>query len=117
MEVEHVLLQFDNIDIDTYEDWANQKEYIPHSAEWTQLNNSNSVSPLYIASQEGHFDVVKELLLQSLQVNHGAITGVSPLYIACRGGYVEVVKELIQHSTDVNLCNNKGASPLCVASQ
>ncbi|VDI42860.1 uncharacterized protein MGAL_10B023497 [Mytilus galloprovincialis] len=117
IEAEHVLLQFDDGGNVTYEDGANQKGYVQHSAEGNQLINSNYVSPLYIASQEGHCDVVKELLLQSSEVNHGAITGVSPLYIACQGGYVEVVKELLQHSADVNFCNDKGASPLYVASQ
>ncbi|CAG2253583.1 unnamed protein product [Mytilus edulis] len=95
IEVVRVLLQCDDVDIDLCDD--------------------DGCSSLYQASQEGHVDVVKELLQHSADVNKCDNDGASPLYIASQNGHVDVVKELLQHSADVNKCRNDGTPPLQIA--
>ncbi|VDI52696.1 Hypothetical predicted protein [Mytilus galloprovincialis] len=68
------------------------------------------------ASQNGHVNVVKELLPHSVGINKCDNNGVSPLYKASQNGHVDVVKELLQHSADVHKCTNDGTSPLQIVS-
>ncbi|XP_052073712.1 uncharacterized protein LOC127711644 [Mytilus californianus] len=97
MEVVHELLKYNDVDID--------------------ICDSNGCSSIYIASQQGHVNVVKELLQHAVEVNRCKNNGVSPLYIASAIGHVNVVKELLQHSATVSQCDNDGVSPLYIASQ
>ncbi|XP_071179539.1 uncharacterized protein [Mytilus edulis] len=96
-EVVHELLKCNDVDID--------------------VCDSDGSSAIYIASQQGHVDVIKELLQHAAKVNKCKNNGASPLYIASEIGHVNVVKELLQHSATVTLCDNDGVSPLYIASQ
>ncbi|VDI41698.1 uncharacterized protein MGAL_10B027113 [Mytilus galloprovincialis] len=97
VEVIHELLQCGDVNIDLCDD--------------------NGCSSLYMASQEGHAWVVKELIQNSADVNKCNKNYASPLYIASQNGHVHVVKELLKHSADVNKCDNNDTSPLYIASQ
>ncbi|CAC5404465.1 unnamed protein product [Mytilus coruscus] len=106
IEVVHVLLQCDDVDI--------------------SLCDDDGCSSLYWASQNGHVNVVKELLQHSADVNKCSNDGNPPLQIACynnriepniasQKGHVNIVIELLQHSADVNKCRNDGHPPLQTA--
>ena len=65
----------------------------------------NDKTPLFVSSQNGHLDVVKEILSHpQTDVNKGQISegttplhahGAAPLFAASRKGHLEVVKELL----------------------
>jgi len=81
-------------------------------------------TPLFVASQEGHEDVVKELLSHpkidpnKAKKRDGAFT---PLMIASHYGHADVVKELLSHpKIDPNKAGEgpgAGGTPLMIASQ
>jgi len=54
-------------------------------------------TPLYIASEKGHIEVVSELLNHGANVNTAAKVGWTTLYIAGQNGHIEVVRELLNN--------------------
>ena len=75
---------------------------------------TGGASPLYVASENNHFEVVKLLIENHADVNLANNKGATPVWIASQEGNFEVVKLLIENHADVNLAsdNNKGATPL-----
>ena len=76
------------------------KELLAHpQINVNQARTKYGDSPLLIASELGHVEVVKELLAHpQINVNQARTTdGATPLFTASQEGYVEVVKELLAH--------------------
>ena len=65
---------------------------------------NDGATPLFIASQEGHSDVVSMLLAkQGVDVNQARDNGCTPLYIASQNGHSEVVSMLLaKQGIDMN---------------
>ncbi len=65
---------------------------------------NNGCTPLFVASQNGHSEVVSMLLaVQGIDVNQSKNTGSTPLYIASQNGHSEVVSMLLaKQGVDVN---------------
>jgi ankyrin repeat protein len=65
----------------------------------TDVNQCNDIgaSPLYIACQNGHLDIVLQLLDKKVNtdVNKCCDSGASPLYIACQHGHLDIVLQLL----------------------
>ena len=91
-----------------------------------------NISPLYVASEQGHADVVKALLLhrnkhykREMYNYPRSDTGETPLYAAAKNGHIDVVRQLINKdlNPDVDLNEFKslkgdifdGATPIWVA--
>ena len=68
-----------------------------------QARTNYGDTPLYVASQEGHVEIVKAPLAQpNINVNQAQTDlewkGISPLWIASFNRHAEVVKELLKES-------------------
>ena len=65
-------------------------------------SNHNGATPLYVAAQNGHTEVVKLLLANKADVNARHTDGRTPLWMAAQEGHTEVVKLLLANKADVN---------------
>ena len=82
------------------------------------LQTKNGRTPLFIASQKGHTDIVYLLLKASANPNLQYFEdGSTPLYIASQNGHTEIISLLLKANADPNLQCWDGATPLFVASQ
>ena len=78
----------------------------------------NGVTPLYIAAQNGHIDVVKLLLDNKTDVNASNHYGVTPLYCAAQNGHTKVVKLFLGNKANANASIHTACvTPVYVASE
>eukprot|EP00976_Prorocentrum_cordatum_P077478 1182707-Prorocentrum_minimum.AAC.2 len=81
-------------------------------------------TPMYIAAQQGHVEVVQTLLfgcrneavpdalVRDIDVNFARKNGVAPLYMASQKGHWEVVQLLMKHPRiDINAADNVSRAP------
>ncbi|MCP4370086.1 MAG: hypothetical protein GY797_18520 [Deltaproteobacteria bacterium] len=80
------------------------------------LINENGYSPLYMASMDGHAEIVKLLLEAGADVNKASTNGITPLYSASVAGTIKVVRLLLEAGADVNKSGADNCTPLCGAS-
>ena len=62
------------------------------------------VSPLWLASGEGHLEVAKLLLSHKADPNNKRMDGISALMAACGGGYTLLLELLLGAGADANAC-------------
>jgi ankyrin repeat protein len=82
----------------------------------TKRRSKLTRSPLLIASEKGHCEIVKYLVAQNADVNLTDGNNTSPLYSAVKMGHYDIVEFLLQNGADVNICNHLGYLPLYAAS-
>ena len=73
------------------------------------------VTPLYIASENGHKEVVEVLLKHGADINRAQSQGATALSIASQKGHKEVVKALLDLGADPTLATIEGTTPLQTA--
>jgi len=84
----------------------------------TDQNIEDNNSPLIVASQEGHVQIVTKLLLQeNSDTNRRGYKGRTALWYACNHGKEGVVDALLKANADQNICDTDDNSPLIVASK
>ena len=79
--------------------------------------DENCCTPLHVASDHGHTEVVGLLLQSGADVNQANKNGWTPLNTASYKGHTEVVGLLLQAGANVNQAQKEGATPLYIASQ
>jgi ankyrin repeat protein len=82
-----------------------------------EVNPPGGVTPLWIASANGHADIVSLLLAHSTDVDLGGREdGKTALSAASQGGHTEIVHLLLEHGADINLPGGEYGSALAAAS-
>jgi serine/threonine-protein phosphatase 6 regulatory ankyrin repeat subunit B len=74
-------------------------------------------SPLYLACQENHLEIVKTLIKNGANIEFSFREGFTPLYVACQTGNLDIIKYLIEHGAYINSQCINGSTPLYIASQ
>ncbi|KAJ3616119.1 hypothetical protein Zmor_012053 [Zophobas morio] len=70
------------------------------------------VSPVFLAAQNGHFEVVKFLVERGASVDTADDQGDAPVIAAASGEHFGIVKYLVQKNADVNSVNKRGLTTL-----
>lgn len=73
----------------------NEYDYLQKNIANINLCRKTGASPLLIAGQEGHDDIVELLLNNGADINLCTTTDASPLFIACQTGHNSVVQLLL----------------------
>ncbi|WP_369409593.1 ankyrin repeat domain-containing protein [Wolbachia endosymbiont of Tribolium confusum] len=79
-------------------------------------DNEFGITALYLASQNGHTEIV-ELLISTKNADVNIVdkkNNVTPLYLAAQSGHEAVVKLLLDNGAKVNGCDTS-MNPLCIA--
>eukprot|EP01052_Picozoa_sp_SAG31_P035050 SAG31_NODE_4179_length_3499_cov_5.939412_2_plen_473_part_00 len=92
----------------------------PHGEIVSGLQNVNAAkqggfTPLYVAAEKGHSEIVSGLVAAGADVNAAAQDGFTPLYVAAEKGHREIVSGLVAAGADVNAAAQDGATPLVIA--
>ncbi|KAK7485350.1 hypothetical protein BaRGS_00023449, partial [Batillaria attramentaria] len=75
----------------------------------------NGQSPLLVASEQGHLEIVKILLKHHARVDVFDEHGKAALHLACENGHERVADTLLWHKAFVNAKSKQGLSPLHLA--
>jgi ankyrin repeat protein len=70
------------------------------------------LTPLHVAVENRHLEIVQELLNHNANPNKAQNWGSVPLHFAVIEGNLEIVRTLIRHGADMNIQNTGGWTPL-----
>ena len=86
------------------------------SVDVNKAATAKGLTPLYIAAEDNHIEIVNLLLKGKADVNSKTDIGWTPLFIGIFHGHTDVVKLLLQEGgADADLPRNDGWTPLMVA--
>src|SRR5208337_2012632 len=98
-------------------DWAKVETLLKDNPALVSSRNNYGTTPLHLAVENGHKDVVELLLAKGADVNAKDKSGVTPLHIAAQKGHRDVAELLLATKADVNAKDNNGTTPLHAAAQ
>ena len=84
---------------------------------WWVPTPLHGVTPLHIASQFGHVEVMQYLLEHGADKEKANDNGATPLYVAAQYGYVATAQCLVEHGADKDKADEYGTSPLSIAAK
>ena len=76
---------------------------------------SFSLAPILRAALDGDVDMIKELLMDGVDVNTLSMFSMTPLLYALSRGHVNATTTLLAAGADANLCDSEGTSALMYA--
>uniref|UniRef100_A0AAQ6AJU2 Ankyrin repeat domain 29 n=1 Tax=Amphiprion ocellaris TaxID=80972 RepID=A0AAQ6AJU2_AMPOC len=79
--------------------------------------DSYGTTALMVASYSGHYECVKELIMQGADINYQRETGSTALFFASQQGHCDVVKLLFEFGASTEFHTKDGGTALTVASQ
>jgi ankyrin repeat protein len=85
-----------------------EKDLIHEAA---KTKNKKGTTPLHVAANNGHKDVVQLLLVNGAEVNARDNKKMTPLHIAVINGHKEVIELLLTNGADANAKNNREMAP------
>jgi len=97
-----------------------QKSFVGNVNEVRKLINSGvnpncvteyGMTPICIAAENGHRDIVYILARSGAKVNHKSASHNSPLHLAAARGHAGVVKILLEHNAKVNILTKTNWTP------
>ena len=92
------------------------KKLIKKGADPNVKNPESGITPIGIAAERGHNEIVKLLIAAKALVNVATVDGLTPLHITCQFGMVETARLLIDAQAEVNTLSAKhvpcGTTPL-----
>jgi ankyrin repeat protein len=86
-------------------------------ARGADVNQANGYggTPLLLAAEKGHLEIVTALLARDANVNQTNQRGDTPLLLAAEKGHLEIVTALLARDANVNQNNQYGNTPLLLA--
>ncbi|RVE73883.1 hypothetical protein OJAV_G00035920 [Oryzias javanicus] len=79
--------------------------------------DSAGTTALMVASHSGHYDCVKELIMQGADINYQRETGSTALFFSSQQGHHDVVKLLLEFGASTEFQTKDGGTALTVACQ
>jgi ankyrin repeat protein len=76
-----------------------------------QIPTGIDTTPLIVAAQDGHVDVIRTLLAAKADVNAKAVNGITALVVASSSGQLDVVQALLDKGAGVNTTMADGRPP------
>ena len=73
-----------------------------------KVDSDYGYTPLYLAAERGHIDIVKLLINNGANISEKSSDGETPLYWVAREGYVDIVKLLLSAGADPYIADNEG---------
>lgn len=74
-------------------------------------------TPLFVACQEGHEPVVRELVAVGANPNYPMKDRATPLFVGAQNGHCHIVRLLLQRRAVIDYKRTDGATPLWIAAQ
>lgn len=99
--------------------WYPMAKFLIEQVLHQQINTpkKDGATPLFLASQEGHIDLVRLLIANGASLELSDEDGISPLYIASYQGHADVVEILLNAGADPNQLGKDSTSALYIAAQ
>jgi hypothetical protein len=89
----------------------------PNAQSFINWQDQTGATPIYAAAEEGHMEVVKELIGARCDINRCRKDGTTPIYTAAYLGHTGVAEQLIAARCDINLAKNNGETPIYAAAR
>ena len=96
-------------------DLTRVRELIAADPTIVNLRDDTQKTPLHIAAENGHLDIVQIFICGGVDLNAVDENKNTPLHLAAAGGHSSIVQQLVNAGASVYVQNKEGVDPLVVA--
>ena len=90
---------------------------VSRGADVNLAKTSDGSSPLFVACENGHSEMVSVLLCHGADVHQSSHVGFFPLFMASQNGHVDIVEVLLKKGADVKQRKKNKATALMIAAE